>query len=330
MRLIRSITTAMGATLLLGAVLAEPAAAAPAHQYRVVDLGTLGGAFSFAFAVNAYGDVTGQSQDSNGALRAFRWHHGKLTELGVLDASAPYAVGADINNQGWIVGSSDVAAGTALHGFLWRDGVMTDLGTLGGTFSSADAVNDRGQIVGRSQTAAGEWHAFLWQNGHMTDLGLDNATDVNNRGQVVGGTPQGAKFQAYRWRNGTVTNLGDLGSGFSQAAGINARGHVVGMSGTATFSMHAFLYRTSMVDLGTLAGGQFSEAKAINDRGEVLGDGDTAQGGLHPFLWHDGTMVDLTTRGIPADASVQDLNNSGQITGWYYPVPGQPHAALFI
>jgi len=332
MRLFRTITIALGATLLLGTVLAESAAAAPAqHRYRVVDLGTLGGAISDAWAVNVHGDVTGQAADATGAMHPFRWHNGTMTSLGALDPSAPFGYGADINDRGWIVGSIDAAGGTAMHGFLWRDGKMTDLGTLGGRFSGATAINDRGQIVGRSETASGEWHAFLWQNGHMTDLGLDMATGINNRGQVVGATPQGTRYQAYRWRNGTLTDLGDLGSGFSQATAVNARGHVVGSSGVVrTGPAHGFVYRGSMVDLGTL-GGSFSDARAVNDRDQVIGMSGTAgDAALHPFLWQGGRMVDLTGRGLPESASVRDINDRGQIAGAFYPVDGQPHAALFV
>ena len=46
-----------------------------------------------------------------------------------------------------------------------------ELGTLGGQSSLASAINEHRQIVGSSETAAGETHAFLWENGHMTDLG---------------------------------------------------------------------------------------------------------------------------------------------------------------
>jgi probable HAF family extracellular repeat protein len=48
------------------------------------------------------------------------------------------------------------------HAFLWEKGVMTDLGTLGGDFSSADAINPAGQVVGRSGTRADQIHATLW------------------------------------------------------------------------------------------------------------------------------------------------------------------------
>jgi probable HAF family extracellular repeat protein len=69
---------------------------------------------------------------------------------------------------------------------------MTDLGTLGGNFSEAIRINDRGQVVGYSMTASGMLHAFLWEDGQMTSLTAQSgelysvASDINNRGQMVG------------------------------------------------------------------------------------------------------------------------------------------------
>ena len=74
---------------------------------------------------------------------------------------------------------------------------MTDLGTLGGDSSYALGINDAGQVVGWSHTAAGDQHAFITgPNGvGMTDLNslvslpggdfLTNATGINNHGQVA-------------------------------------------------------------------------------------------------------------------------------------------------
>lgn len=48
---------------------------------------------------------------------------------------------------------------------------MTDLGVLGGNNSFAQAINDRGQVVGFSDAADFYTHAFVWESGVMNDLG---------------------------------------------------------------------------------------------------------------------------------------------------------------
>jgi probable HAF family extracellular repeat protein len=78
------------------------------------------------------------------------------------------------------------------HAVLWEHGRITDLGTLGGTFSIALEINERGQVVGESKKESGLSGAFLWQDGTMVELGtvpdagLNGATGINNRGQIVG------------------------------------------------------------------------------------------------------------------------------------------------
>ena len=87
-----------------------------------------------------------------------------------------------------------------------QDISVTDLGTLGGTYSSAAAINNLGQVVGDSYTASGESHAFSWTAaGGMVDLGTlggtdSNATAVNDLGQVVGrSTTASGEVHATLW-----------------------------------------------------------------------------------------------------------------------------------
>lgn len=72
---------------------------------------------------------------------------------------------------------------------------MHDLGSLGNDPIRANAINDRGQIVGLSGVNKYVRHAFVWQNGNMEDLNrliaadgrwqLREAYDINNRGQIL-------------------------------------------------------------------------------------------------------------------------------------------------
>src|SRR3977135_1370366 len=58
---------------------------------------------------------------------------------------------------------------------------MIDLGTLGGNSARPFALNDAGQVVGGSSTAANAWHAFLWENGAIRDLGAGDGSSEAQR-----------------------------------------------------------------------------------------------------------------------------------------------------
>jgi len=70
-------------------------------EFRVIDLGTLkGDATSSAAAINDFGEIVGESVDSNRIPHAFSYQNGRISDLSTNPSTA-----AAINNAGQIVGS---------------------------------------------------------------------------------------------------------------------------------------------------------------------------------------------------------------------------------
>ena len=159
-----------------------------------------------------------------------------------------------------ITGGPSVAAAKNLSDMGYT---LTDLGTLGGSWSNVVAINDKGQVIGWSQTIGDlTWHAFFYSDGKITDLGTLGGSSsypsgINDKGQVVGWsqTAGDSAVHAFLYSNGTMTDLGTLGGSNSQPVGINDIGQVVGSSYTVGGDIHTFLYSNgAMTDLGTLGG----------------------------------------------------------------------------
>ena len=198
----------------------------------MTDLGSLGWDKPMPTAINNRGQVVGVSYMPGGFPRAFLWQDGVMTDLG-LPEGARSSSASDINDRGQIVGES--LYGSLFHAVLWQDGVLTDLGTLGGTGTlvgtgaSAVAINERGVILGVSESASRALHPVLWQDGVLTDLGTltssrTYANGLNEQGQVIGATQTAVLFD-----DGAMIDLGMLeGYGLGSAKAINDCGQVVG------------------------------------------------------------------------------------------------------
>lgn len=327
--------------------------ATTAISYRVTDMGTLGGALAFAFAVNNRAQATGVSTlPGDAVIHGFLWDRGALTDLGTLGGS--FVQANSINDQTQIAGTATLPGDQTNHAFLWQQGVMRDLGTLGGANSEAWWINNAGQIAGDSQTATGEDHAFLWDRGMMTDLGTLGGTSsvafgIDENGRLVGASAVSSALScspgdpatfagchALEWEHGTVRDLGTLGGSWS-VANPSSNDDVIGFSalpGDANYS--AFLDRHGvMTPLAPVGGDPNSAANGANGRGEVVGASGDEIFDVSPnraMLWQNGAGTDLNTL-IPASSPLYllwafGINETGQIVGWGVAADGSSHPFL--
>ena len=156
---------------------------------------------------NEAGDIVGQGVDAAGNRRAVVWRGGVPTTLPTLGGAmtyirgpGAYAGGSVINAGGSVVGESERADGT-VGAFVWHpDGRMVDLGG-GPPGSSANALNDRGDVVGVSAVGV-----TLWRGGTAVPLPLPDVppvfggpVDVNEDGVAIG--------RVLSWEAGTQSLL---------------------------------------------------------------------------------------------------------------------------
>ena len=321
-----------------------PAAPAPpgaiAAHYTIIPLGILPGFNnSSGAAVNSQGQVAGLcyqaglNVDSTAFqnFRAFLYAGGGMHDLGV-PTGYTSSTGDGIDDAGDVVlntqGSMTVSGVSVLsrHPFLSHGGALTSIVTPDATQSGA-VISGNGQIAGAAQTASG-YHTFLNVGGTPKDLGVPPgytdciAVAINGIGDVVGTANMGTDpttSHAALYHAGIWTDLGTLGTGYSQAEGLNDSGQVTGSSGTAA-ARHAFLYsQGKMQDLTPLPGYVLSQGNAVNNQGIVVCASFGAGTPAHAFIYAQGRTQDLNAL-LPASSgwvlqSANGINSAGQIVG---------------
>lgn len=200
-------------------------------------LGTLGGAWSAAAAINNAGQIIGTSANAAGQSRAFLYQDGIMTDL---SSKVPGGIAIDphdINARGDITGTWVIDGEP--RAFLYAAGAWTDLGDIGGLNADGRSLNDQGWVTGNATRVDNRIAPFLYTaDSGMRELTLPNdafqliGRGINNRGDVVGdGYSDHGPCCTFLSRAGVTSDLNSLlepDSGWSiyQAISINDNGQI--------------------------------------------------------------------------------------------------------
>ena len=313
----------------------------------------LGDSDSFAMEINNRGEVAGRSVGA--VTTAVVWDRsGNPTMLMPLEGDFS-ALAEGINNRGEVAGVSrsgqgacpDVGFDTAV---VWnRHGVPTALPPLPGDLESrAFAINENGVVIGTSLGTRGVnvptaceaiFTPVKWdRNGNATKLPalpgfLEGfAQDLNNRGDVVGGS---IDFSLFPFITGTAWGANNVPAALSPPAGYfdtatngnNNNGLVTGETfdlGLGGLPDRAVVWdrKGNATTLPPLDGDPDSAGQAINNRGAVAGNSGFDLFGF--FGLPTGTAVVWDKHGVPTalnplagetDSFASGINDPGHVVG---------------
>jgi probable HAF family extracellular repeat protein len=364
-------------------VLSSFSSAFAQKSYKIFDLGVNKSTDNFNMVMGLNNEGWAENMDGFGnppitslsagvaSGRAVISIYGLNIDLGTLGGKNSWTNYGGINDRGEAVGLAETSVpdpdgedmcgfGTKLtcRPFLWRDGHIMALPTLGGNNGQASAINNRGQIVGISETTVQDSGCppskpghivspVLWERGGIRALPtVDGDPDgfvqgINDRGQAVGssGTCTNIATHAVLWKNDTAFQLPDLGHDGNDVYAINDHGQIVGYVSDGT-TVVAALWQDGadggVTNLGILPGDSAAFATGINNRGQVVGSTLNSAGWSRGFIWQDNVMIDLNTL-IPEDSNLyiiaaSNINERGQISGMATvltgPDTGKIHAIL--
>jgi probable HAF family extracellular repeat protein len=324
-----------------------------------VDLGTLGGASSYAADINNGNTVVGWSETSSGTTHAFRWTAADgMVDLGTLPGDAMSRAVAVLDEPAQ---NGALILGVSGEDGRWTPVVWSSSGSIsalpiplipGLTIALPTDFNARGDVVGSD--AFGTQHGWIWsETDGKYDLSANilggsnegDASDVTASGVVVLTTKASTChhtsdcWRTYRWSEtkgydplGTPGN--DPEANVTGLA-LNETGTVAGWataasaSGTTPYRWDSNSGFTLLANYAT-GSSSYGYATAVNSNGTVVGaDFEPASGSIVASRWlASGGIVKLSP-GDPNPSIAVAISNLGTIAGWAAVSNGVSHAVIW-
>ena len=278
--------------------------AATAHADGSVRFNTIdypGATQTFAWGINAAGDIVGSYKTTASDEHGFVLRNGVFTSFDYPGAAWTQAWG--ISARGDIVGQYGLPGGNTIHGFLLRKGTFIPIdvpaqqntmlvkisseGTIAGCYHSSNGgVIDTNSMYGFEMSAAGVITS------HPLARTMNNG--INPRGEVVGWYSDPATARAlwsYILNNGELTWFQFEGSVVTQAWDISPTGTVVGFHRSSLSGplpqFHGFTMEQGVMTSIDVPGATATRAYGINAEGDIVGYYTTGVGASainHGFL----------------------------------------------
>ncbi|MFI1850949.1 hypothetical protein [Streptomyces sp. NPDC020480] len=312
---------------------AEPRACAWTPAILPLPAGALTGDVAAADGSGGYAGTISYGANSAQGGRAVLWKNGEFTDYGNLDDPEyqNWVNVAGVNDAGTVVGAAYREADGLPGAVRSRNGKLERLPELPDAYAStAEGVNDHGDIVGAVGTADGDalyWHPVIWpadKPGTVVELTESPdteaiATGIDQDGTVLVEADFDGNRVPYLWKNGEARQLPLPDGAYDVITRGISNGRVIGqVSYDSGDDGRSVLWdrdgQPRVVERG-------EDVRGINRDGQIVGRTDDPS-------WHEFGVWQLTTpgstlsyapdRGLELTVSSDD----GTIAGQSWKIPG--------
>lgn len=313
----------------------EPTACAWIPSILPVPTGALTGEVNATDGTGGYAGTISYGANSRKGGHAVLWKNGQFTDYGRLadPAFRKWVSVVGVNDAGTVVGSAERDSDGYSHAVRSRNGKIERLPELPGAVSStAEGINDRGDIVGAVETTVDDapfWHAVVWpvdKPGKVVKLtGLPNvstaATGIDQDGTVLVDVDDNLTRVPYLWKAGQARPLPLPDDAYHVVTRGIANGRVIALvvyrSGQGSPMV---LWERDGLPRGVPRG---QDIRGINRDGRMVGrtdDPDWHEFGVWQQTTLDSTLSYAPDRGLEVTVSGDD----GTIAGRSWALPGGP------